>query len=201
MIAPKKDGEFCVCFIEPLVERAKQGDSMALDDLFSWLRPRINAILIHRTRRRRAASADVEDATQAACLRTLFRLAQLPSKDLLRHTALIARHALAKSNAKRGRRQVLLSKLSLEIVESLTATATSPEFDPARVAQEHEQAGRTIAALRELPPRDRVILWAVFVEDQSYRECSRLFGLSKTRVQRIVSEGRAHMARRLAADR
>lgn len=93
-----------------------------------------------------------------------------------------------------------MSELSLEIIESLTLTVAKSEFDPVHIAQEHEQAARVIAVLQELTLRDRRILWTVCVEGQSNRQCSRKFSLSKTTVQRVVTDGSAYVVRRLRAD-
>lgn len=202
MIAPKREGEACARFLGPLLERAKQGDSSAMDELFAQLRPQIRALLALPTKGRREASADVEDATQVACLATLFQLARLPSTDLLHHMVRIGRHELARiRTVRRGPRKArFVSALSLDIIDRLTPTVMKAKFDPARIAQEREQMVRAITALENFTLRDKLILWAVLVEGQSHEECGRLFGVSKTTVQRIVSKGRASIARRLRTD-
>lgn len=199
MIAPKKEGGTCGCFIESLIDRAKQGDSKARDELFAWLRPRIRAVLVRLTRRNRAAIADVEDATQAACLGALLGLTRWPWQDLLRQSVLIGRHKLARMRtARNGRGKTLFfSELSLDIIESLTTTVAKSELDPARLVQECEEAARASAALQELARGDRRITWTVLVEGQSIRQCSRSLGISKTAVQRGLTDGKAYIARRL----
>jgi DNA-directed RNA polymerase specialized sigma24 family protein len=90
-----------------------------------------------------------------------------------------------------------LSEVSLEILESLMPVLATSAVDPAGTAQEHEEAARAIATLQELPHRDRLILWAVLVEGQSHRECSRMLGLTKTCVVRTLARAMTHMLRRL----
>lgn len=203
MIAPQGEGKACACLMEALIERARQGDAKALDEFFAWLWPRIRARLVRRTKRRQAAIADVEDATQEACLRTMFRLARWPSKDLLHQSALIGRHELARIRALRHRRgkTLFLSELSLETTESLTLTVARSELDPAHIAQEQEEAARAIAVLQELTLRDSRILWTVCGEGQSTRQCSRAVDVAETTVRHVITAGLAWMKRRLNADR
>jgi RNA polymerase sigma-70 factor (ECF subfamily) len=77
--------------------------------------------------------------------------------------------------------------------------STQPEEEPPEVAMAAEARGEVRRAIRELPDRERGVLTAFFVEDASYAEISRRFGLPMGTVATVIARTRARLREALAA--
>lgn len=84
------------------------------------------------------------------------------------------------------------------------STQLSPEPDPADCAEQADSAQRALRMLDDLPPNQREVLRLKFQNGFSYREISRISGLSVTNVGFLIHTGlktlRKHLADGLPAE-
>lgn len=149
---------------ETLMARLAAGDSGAFETLL-----RRHADRVHRfanTMLRDAAAAD--DAVQQTFLRLLQNAASWkPTGPLPAYLLRITRNLCLNEITRRRPR------------EHADLDPASEDHDPARIAEDREEAGRVRAALDALAPRDREILWLRVYEKLSYREISEITGIQE----------------------
>lgn len=77
--------------------------------------------------------------------------------------------------------------------------STPPEAEPPEVAMAAEARAEVRRVLRELPERERSVLTAFFIEDASYAEISRRFGLPMGTVATVIARTRLRLRETLSA--
>jgi RNA polymerase sigma factor (sigma-70 family) len=163
-----------------LVERARAGDTKAIDDLYRAIRPRLRSFFIYQG----FAQATYEDLTASIMEKVIRKLRTLrkPRAFEAWFWALTRNHV--RGHFRRQKRDRVLSELP----------GPSPTQPPETVllAEEH-QAVR--AALATLSPADRELLWLREVEGLSYRDLGGRLGAASGAVR-----VRCHRARQRLQD-
>ena len=131
-----------------------------------------------------------EDLTQETLLRAwrhraTWEAAASPRAWILRITTNLWRDRLRKS----GRQESLHRRLAMD--------AQQADHSTARTLTQREAVERALAAMDELPERQRTVIWLATVEELSQDEIARVLGVRKGTVKSSLSIARATLRARL----
>src|SRR5947209_9680988 len=174
-----------------LVQRASQGDTQAIQELFSRYRDRLKRMVHLRLSRRLQGRVDDSDVLQEACLDVSRKLAEyaadpkLPFYLWLRHltglklTEIHRRHL--GTQLRDADREVTLHRGGLPEADSasLAAQLLGTVTTPSEAAIKAEQRLFVQEALNAMDPVDREVLALKHFEQLSTSEIAEVLGLSK----------------------
>jgi RNA polymerase sigma-70 factor (ECF subfamily) len=171
---------------EELIERARNGDGAARQQLLVRHRDRLKHMVLLRLDRRLAARVDPSDVVQEALADAAGQLSEYLREQpvafypWLRRLAwehlvqLHQRHLHAgKRSVRREERWELPEESALELAGRLLGSGTSPS----RHVLRQEQRRRVQAALDQLAERDREVLVLRYLEGLSTRETAAVLGI------------------------
>jgi len=187
--------------IDALLERARQGDKAARDQLLEIHRERLRRMVALRMDRRLCARVDPSDIVQEALteadlhLRDYLRDRPLPFYLWLRRLAwerivAMSRHHIQAQKRSIAREEVcslaLPEESALDLADRLASRGSSPSE---RLAQK-ELRDRVQAALLALAEHDREVLVLRYLEQHSTKETAAVLGVSaggvKSRLMRAL---------------
>lgn len=96
-------------------------------------------------------------------------------------------------------RTFMIRRLRRKTPQPEARDSTPPEAEPPAVAMSAETRAEVRRALRQLPDRERGVLTAFFIEDASYAEISRRFGLPMGTVATVIARTRSRLREVLSA--
>lgn len=153
---------------------------------------------LKRTARRYSFDAeDAEDAYQRALEIALTKAPTTDPRELIRWTQTVTKH---EALAVRRSRERLLGYQPKREGEELDPVAAIPArgAGPDERAERREDVARSREALQALKPAELRAL-GLLAEGYSYAEIGEMTGWTRTKINRLLAEGRAHF-RRLVAD-
>ena len=149
---------------------------------------RHEASLKRTARRFSLDSEDAEDAYQRALEIVLTKAPTTDLRELIRWTQTVVRHeALA---VRQGRERLLGRPPAAEGAPDPVALLPAIADGPDEQAERREEVARGREALRALKPAELRAL-TLLAEGYSYAEIGAMTGFSKTKVNRLLTEGRA----------
>ncbi len=190
-----------------LLERAKDGDESAFEELFKRHRARLRRAIAFRLDRRMAARADASDVLQETYLEAFKRLPKyLEQQDMpfylwLRWIArekvmgLYRRHIGADKRAIEREVPLLPPESSARFVGAVIGRGPTPSQELAK-AELAEQLRKSIARLDQ-DERD-LILWRHF-EQLSIRETAELLGISEAAASKRYIRALEHLRKLLVS--
>ena len=144
---------------------------------------------VYRYALRLAGRADVaEDLTQETLLRAWRNRHKL-------RDARAARVWLLRITTNLWTDQLRQAKFRPRVLE---AEPTCPRRSPADVADERENVRQALAAMDQLPPRQRQVLYLITCEGLSHEEAAEVLGIAVAAVKSNLSLARKEMRRRLS---
>ena len=158
-----------------LIERARNGDDAAFNQVVTAYRKRILGIIARTIGR----PEDVEDVGQEVFLRLYFSLDQLRSPDvfepwLYRLTVNAAYDYLRKQKRRPESRMADLSEQQMMVAEAMAGAKSQAEHQSAENIREFTQA-----LLSEVSEEDRILLTLKEVEGLSLRELEEIYGVKE----------------------
>jgi RNA polymerase sigma-70 factor (ECF subfamily) len=190
-----------------LLEQARGGERLAVDQLFALHRPYLVQLIALRLDPKLQARVDPSDVVQEAQLEALRRLAdyladpRMPFRLWLRaiahdHLLKARRRHLNTARRAAGREVPLPDHSSLLLAQRLQAAGLAPE----QAVNQEQLAVRLRQGLEQLPEADREILLLRNFEELSYEEVGYLLGIEPAaarkrhgralvRLHRILFEG------------
>ena len=176
------------------IERARQGDAAAFDQLMRQHRPRVHAwaaqILVH--------SAETDDAVQETFLRAWRAIARFDGRAALstwlyRICTNVCRNALRRRHSRRA------ASLDAEGAFEPAADATQGSTDPARAVQALELCRGLHAALDALSPTLRETVVLVLLDGMPQADAATQLGCSEGTIAWRVHEARRRLRSQLEA--
>jgi len=153
---------------------------------------------LKRTARRYSFDAeDAEDAYQRALEIALTKAPTTDPRELIRWTQTVTKH---EALAVRRSREKLLGYQPKREGEELDPVATIPArgAGPDEQAERREDVARSREALQALKPAELRAL-GLLAEGYSYAEIGEMTGWTRTKINRLLAEGRAHFRRLVAS--
>lgn len=143
---------------------------------------------LRRTARRFSFDAqDAEDAYQRALEIVLTKAPTTDVRDLIRWTQTVTKHeALA---VRESRERLLGPRRSADTAPDPLSTIPASGAGPDEQAERHEIVARSREALRALKPAELRAL-SLLASGHSYAEIAEITGFSRTKVNRVLAEGR-----------
>ena len=89
----------------------------------------------------------------------------------------------------RRSRQRMLERLGAWLSAQPQQEAPSPE----RMLSEQREASRVLAAMRQLPPKERVVVMLKLIDDKTQREIAEVTQLSEGYVSKLLARGTARL--------
>jgi RNA polymerase sigma-70 factor (ECF subfamily) len=176
-----------------LMERLAGGDRQALRVLYER-----HAEFVHRVAYRFLRNEeDARDITQSVFVTIMERAHRWRPEARLTtwiYRIVVNRCIDHRSRASR-RRRATVSDGDLEEIPA------PEESRPDRVVDRAEQGARLLAAMRELPERQRLALILSRFEEQSYQEVAAALGCSKKSVESLLVRARRSLAKRISRHR
>lgn len=180
--------------VEGLVRRARSGDRDAARDLY-----RVHAERLWRIVRPMCGSdADAEDVVQDAFVKAFGALERYQPRTGLRFISWLSTIALntARNRARKlGRLRLVEPEALARAQESASQPAAPHEDVDARDLQRMNAA--MIAALQELPDRDRQVVTLRYGGELSAAEVADACGVSVSNVRKICERRRASLHKRI----
>ncbi len=143
---------------------------------------------LKRTARRFSLDAeDADDAYQRALEIVLTKAPTTDARELIRWTQTVTRHeALA---VRESREKLLGFRSRREDAPDPLASVPSEREDPGERAERRETVARTREALQALKPAELRAL-SLLASGYSYAEIGEITGFSRTKINRVLAEGR-----------
>lgn len=184
---PQEDSEW-----RELLDRAGQGQSEALGQLFDWHRDRLVRMVQLRMDHRLQGRVDAADVLQEAyiefarCLADYLRKPDTPFFLWLRHLTIMKLHSLHRKHLgvkmRDARREISIHGDPLPQASSvfLAAQLLGKLTSPSQAAQRAELQGRVQEALDSMDMIDREVLALRHFEQLGNSETAQVLGLSET---------------------
>jgi RNA polymerase sigma factor (sigma-70 family) len=181
--------------VQQLVEQARSGDSQAGRDLY-----RLFATRVFRAVRPLCASeADAEDLVQDTFIKAFGSLRRYHARPGVRFVAWLMTIALNTAR-KRARRLGRTAVLEPERIDALReADRGSPATAPDEDEDQRRLRTALIAALAEIPERDRLIVTLRYGADLDAAEVGSICHVTAENVRKICERQRQRLLARLSA--
>lgn len=173
-----------------LVERARLGEVSAYEELVRRYQG-----IAHRTAVLIAGAAEADDAAQTAFVKAYYALGRFRAGAPFRPWIL-----RIVANEARNRRKASGRRTALEVRLATAAPSAdaAPSPEGAAVAREAREA--VLAALRELPERDRGVVACRYLLDLSEAETAEVLGVAKGTVKSRLSRAFVRLRERLEVE-
>lgn len=166
---------------QPLVDRARRGDTAAFDELVTKYTPRLYGLVYHMTSNREDTHDLLQDVF-AKAYRSLKRFQGRSSFYTWIYS--IAVNMTLNFLKKRGRqRKLSLDDLDLSIENDEEFIEATSKSDPIREANLHELQERLNRAMQELSEDHRAVVTLFDVQGLPHAEISRILGVSEGTVR------------------
>jgi RNA polymerase sigma factor (sigma-70 family) len=160
-----------------------------LDRLLRFERGR----LVRQARFHSHRPQDAEDALGDACVQFLRFYDGPPGEDALRWMMVVVKRCAWKiGNRMRTREARYQIAHTEQVAEELAIVVREQRSGPAELVERSEDTARIVELMERLKPDERAAL-ILFGLGCSYAEICELRGWSTTKVNRCISEGRAHV--------
>jgi RNA polymerase sigma-70 factor (ECF subfamily) len=80
------------------------------------------------------------------------------------------------------------------VVLKLSGASSEPVQAPDALFELHESAKGALAAVQQLPPKERMVMWLLVADGKTQTEICESLGFSKGYVSKLVARGRAQLA-------
>jgi len=164
---------------EDLLERARQGDRGAFDEISKLYRLRLLALVRSRMGRGVRQVLEPEDIVQEAFARSwevLGRFQWRGEASFFRWLSAIAEHLILKASQKAGRAPLSLDK-------DIPVRGPSPS----KAMRRDERFERLEASLQQLPPAEREAIRLARIDGLPVREVAKRMGKSAEAVKKIIT--------------
>ena len=178
--------------VSDCLDRARQGDEKAILELFHYMHPLVNKLVLSHLPVREGA----EDLVQQVCVKALTNLHQFSGKVPFSHwvSRIAVNTCLNQIRHEKRRPEVRLADLieqEAAVVEHLTAS--TGELDSSEQVAAGELVDKLLAGLR---PPDRLLIRLMYLEGHTVEEISSLTGWNRSLIKIRAFRARTQLRKR-----